>query len=68
MNVILLWLGRAGGVLGALLCLVAVAARLTERYWLGGFQAGSLLVAGIALMVAGCFCLLLALVERSRRI
>lgn len=65
MNNVLLWIGRVAGIAGALLCAVAAAMRVGGRYWLGSFQLGTLLMAGIAVMVAGCVCLLLVLVHRA---
>ena len=61
MNVLLLWLGRAAGLAGLLLCFVAGILRVSGQYWIGGFQAITLLQAGVAAMVAGCFLLLWAL-------
>jgi hypothetical protein len=58
MNKLLLTAGRVAGFGGMLLCLVAVATRLSGNYFLGGFQLATLLQAGVAGMVAGCFCLL----------
>lgn len=60
----LLKLGRIAGVVGVLLCILGVAARLGGAYWLGGFQVGTLLLAGIAAMVMGCFSLLVVLTQR----
>ncbi|MDI6746533.1 MAG: hypothetical protein QMD17_05255 [Rhodocyclaceae bacterium] len=62
---LLLWLGRIAGVAGALLCIVSVAFRLRGEYWIGGFQAGTLLQAGSAAMIFGCFCLLVWLTRRT---
>ena len=64
---VLLWLGRGAGVIGLLLCAVAVVTRVTGSFWLGGYQTGTLLLAGSASMVAGCLCLLWVLTERSNR-
>jgi len=57
-------LGWAGGLLGVALCLTSVGARVAGKFWLAGFQTGTLLQAGIAAMVFGCFCFLAVLVER----
>ena len=65
MNELLLLIGRVAGFGGALLCLGAVIARVGGHYWIGGFQTGTLLQAGIAAMVAGCLCFLYVLVDRS---
>jgi predicted Kef-type K+ transport protein len=65
MNRLLLSMGWVAAVAGALVCAVAVVARLGGHYVLGPFQLGTLLVAGIALMTAACVCLLLVLVRRA---
>lgn len=65
MNTLFLSLGRLAGVLGLLLIAVAVGARLTGAFWLAGFQIGTLLLAGTAALVAGCFALLLVLTART---
>jgi len=66
MNNILVWIGRLAGIAGALLCVVAGAIRVSGRFWLGNFQVGTLLLAGISVMMAGCVCLLLMLVNRAK--
>jgi len=65
MNDLLLLVGRVSGFVGALLCGVAAAARVSGHFWLGGFQSGTLLQAGTAAMVAGCLCYLVVLTDRS---
>jgi hypothetical protein len=62
----LLKLGWLAGAGGALLCLGGVGARLAGAFWIGGFQTGTLLQAGTAAMVFGCFCLLVVLTQRAR--
>lgn len=42
-------------------CIFGVGVRLTGEFWIGGFQTGTLLLAGTAAMVFGCFCLLAVL-------
>ena len=64
MNNALLWLGRGAGVIGALLCAVAIVTRVAGKYLLGDFQVGTLLLAGSAAMIAGCFCFLWMLTQR----
>ena len=54
----LAWL--AGGV-GTLLCALGVGTRAAGLFWLAGFQAGTLLLAGIAGLTFGCFLLLTCL-------
>ena len=66
MDNLLLWMARAAGVSGVLLCVVAVVARLNGQYLLGGFQVGTLFQAGIAAMIAGCLCFLVVLTGRSK--
>jgi hypothetical protein len=66
MDGLLLWIGRAAGVGGLLLCAVAAALRLSGYYWLGSFQLGTMLQGGIAAMVAGCVCFLALLTHGSR--
>ena len=57
-------LAWAVGLAGAALCIVSIAARVGGVFWIGGFQAGTLLLAGVAAMVFGCFCFLAVLVSR----
>lgn len=61
---ILPWLGQIAGTVGALLCIISILFRLRGEYWVGGFQAGTLLQAGSAAMIFGCFCLLVLLTRR----
>jgi hypothetical protein len=58
-------LGRIAGFLGAATFLAAITARLFGVYWFGGFQVGTLLQAGVAAMVFGCFLLLVVLAGRA---
>ncbi len=67
MESLLLWIGRLGGTGGAILCAVAVLVRVRGVYSFAGFQVGTLLLAGIAMMLAGCLGYLAALAERPRR-
>lgn len=66
MNSLLMLVGRLAGVAGLLVCIVAFGVRLTGLYFLGGFQLGTLFLAGIAAMIAGCFCLLLTLTAGAK--
>jgi hypothetical protein len=61
---LLLWIGRVGGIVGVIVCAVAVLARLRGVYNLVGFQVGTLLLVGIAAMLAGCLGYLAAIAER----
>jgi len=65
MGNLLLWIGRLGGVLGLLLIAGAVLARFRGTYNLAGFQVGTLMLAGIAVMVVGCLGYLAFLAERA---
>jgi hypothetical protein len=64
MNTVLLLGGRLIGLLGILSMAVSVAARLAHNFTLGGFETGTLLLAGIGAVSVGCFLLLWMLVER----
>ena len=66
MDSLLLWMGRFAGVAGGLMTAWAVAARLTGAYFAGGFQIGTLLLAGMTGVLFGCFCLLVLLTRRHR--
>ena len=65
METVLLWIGRLAGLLGVALALIAVGARLAGAFWIAGFQAGTLLQAGIAAMVLACLAHLVVLASRS---
>lgn len=58
-------LGWVSGLAGAGVCAASGAVRLTGAFWIAGFQAGTLLQAGMAAMVFGCFCFLAVLVRRQ---
>ncbi|MEP7209166.1 MAG: hypothetical protein ABI920_19710 [Casimicrobiaceae bacterium] len=64
MHKLLLWLGRLAGLAGVLVIGVAVATRLQGRYVIFNYQTGTLLLAGIALMVLGCLAYLALLAEQ----
>ena len=66
MNKLLLWIGRVGGVVGVILCTVAVIVRLRGAFNLGGFQVGTLLLAGMAAMLFACLGYVAFLAERGR--
>lgn len=66
MEQLLIWIGRLAGVAGVVLCAIAVVARLSGAFWLGGFQVGTLLQAGIAAMVIGCLAFLAVITEHLR--
>jgi hypothetical protein len=64
MNDALLWIGRAVGVVGLLLCAMAVVARFAGQYFIAGYQVGTMLQAGTAAMSAGCLAFLWVLASR----
>jgi hypothetical protein len=64
-NDLLLLAGRVAGFVGVLLCVVSGGARIAGRFWLGGFQTGTLLQLGMAVMIAACLCYLMVLTDRS---
>ena len=67
MESLLLWIGRIVGIAGLILSGWAAFSRVTGAYHAGGFQVGTLLLGGMAAVLAACFFLLLALTQRSRR-
>ncbi len=62
----LLWIGRAAGTAGAFMTVVAFALRASGQYTVAGVQIGTLLLAGTAAMVMGCFFLLAVLTGDSK--
>ena len=66
MRTVLLWVARLGGIFGVLLCAMALALRLRGVYNFAGFQTGTLLQAGVAVMLVGCLGYLAVMVERPR--
>jgi hypothetical protein len=67
MESLLLLIGRIAGIAGLALTAWAAYSRLTGAFFAGGFQTGTLLLAGMTGLLIACFCLLLVLTERSRR-
>lgn len=67
MNALMLVAGRATGLIGMVLCAVAVIGRLAGNHWMGSFQLVTILFAGVAIMVAACFVLLWAMTMNSAR-
>ena len=67
MNDLLLWVGRLAGVVGLVVCAAAGLLRLSGAFFVGGFQVGTMLLAGTALLISGCFFLLLLATRRSGR-
>jgi len=66
MEAFLLWVGRLGGIAGAIICALAVLVRFLGIYNVAGFQVGTLLLAGIAATSLGCIGYLAAIAERRR--
>ena len=66
MNTNLLRGGQSAGLLGIVLMLIAIGGRLSGRFTLGGFQTGTLLLAGIGAVAVGCFLLLWSMAGRGR--
>ena len=66
MEKLLLWIGRLGGIVGVILCAVALVARLRGVYNVAGFQVGTFLLAGVAAVLVGCLGYLAAIAERPR--
>lgn len=65
METLLLWAGRLAGLAGVAITLIAIGARLTGAFWIAGFQAGTLLQAGMAAMILACLAHLVVLTSRS---
>lgn len=63
MKTVLIWAARIAGVAGVAALALAFAGRLAGMYWIGGFQVGTVLQAGMAAMLAACLAYLAALVE-----
>ena len=63
MGMLMLWVARGAGLIGALLFIAAFAVRATGVHWVAGMQVGSALILAIALMALGCLCYLAQLVE-----
>ncbi len=66
MNKLLRWAGRSAGVIGVLLCAVSVVLRGAGMYLVRSFQVGTLLQAGMAMMILGCLAYLAVLVDGAR--
>ena len=67
MDTLLLWVGRLAGLGGVVLCVWTVAIRVQGSYFAGGFQVGTLLLAGMTALLIACLCLLVVLTNRPRR-
>ena len=65
MQVVLIWVARVAGIAGVLVMALAAFARLGGDYWLGGFQVGTILQAGMAMTLVACLGYIAALAERA---
>ncbi|HSC88917.1 MAG TPA: hypothetical protein VLC09_16660 [Polyangiaceae bacterium] len=64
MTKLLIFVGRAAGIFGALLGIVAVTARAMGTWHLGSLQIGTLLLGSIAAMVLGTLAYAAAVAEQ----
>jgi hypothetical protein len=63
----LLWIARTLGLIGVVMCVTSVAARIGGLYYVASLQAGTLLLGGIAAMCVASLAYLAVLVEFERR-
>jgi hypothetical protein len=54
MNQLMTYAGHAEGILGALVCLVSGLARVSGSYHFANFEATTLFMVGVGLMVFAC--------------
>jgi hypothetical protein len=54
MKQLMTYAGHAAGLLGALLCLVSGLARVTGSFYYANFEATTLFMVGVGLMVFAC--------------
>jgi hypothetical protein len=64
---LLIWIGRVAGCLGVLVCAMALGARVTGTWSVGGMQIGTLFQFGMAAMILGGLAYCAALAERPRK-
>ena len=67
MRTLLTWIGRLMGAFGVATIIAAIAARLAGAYWLGGYQVGTILQAGMACVLLACLGYTAALAEWPQR-
>jgi hypothetical protein len=67
MQALLKWIARLAGVCGVAAIALAMLARLAGAYWLGGYQVGTILQAGMAATLLACLAYLVTLVEAVGR-
>ena len=66
MQKLLDYVGSAAGVIGVLLCAVAGFARITGEFYVADYQATTLFMVGIGIMVFACMAKLQCLVLLGR--
>lgn len=66
MNTLLIWFARVAGIIGVAVIALAAVGRLSGAYWIGGFQVGTVLQAGMAATLVACLGYVAALAERAR--
>ncbi len=64
MNQLMTYAGHAAGILGALICLVAGLARVGGGFYVADFEATTLFMVGVGLMVFACMVKLEMLLRR----
>ena len=64
---LLTWIGRLAGCLGILVCAIALLARITGTWAVGGIQIGTLLQLGMAAMILACLAYCADVAERPRK-
>lgn len=64
MGNLLVQIGRIAGFVGVLVCVIAVIWRALGNFGLLGVSVGALLQVGMAGVLVGCFCLLVAQAEK----
>jgi hypothetical protein len=67
MENVLLWIGRAAGIVGVLTCAIAVASRVAGSWHLGSYSVGTLLLGGMAAMLLACLAYVAAIAEGTRK-
>jgi hypothetical protein len=63
MDKLLILIGKASGLAGVLVCATAGVWRLAGNFEIAGIWVGTLLQVGMAGLLTGCFCLLVAQAE-----
>ena len=65
MENLLRWAGRAAGLAGLLICAFAVTVRLGGQWSYHNFQVGSILQAGMAMLIVACLAYCASIAERK---